>query len=194
MLIHDLHSPDGASSVVFRFHLPDKLGIYSITQVPFANTQATTSSVPGILILGCSDGYIAVFSLSGAGSKIAAELIMLRKVQEQDVRSIDVLQTHRDALGKRGSFLLLTTSFDQRCLVWTVEFGGEGLPTENYLLLPSCTRDAFIKSIGEVTLEPVSTLYGHSDKVLCGLLSASDGAAVDVMTSGADGRLLHWKL
>lgn len=102
------------------------------------------------------------------------DILLIKKTQDQDIRSMDIIT--RQLNPRIEEFFFLTTSFDQRSLVWNIKYD-------------------IVQSERIVKFELVSTLIGHADKVLCGLLATEGrGGALDIVTSGADGRLLCWNL
>ena len=169
ILIHDIRLNP---STILQTHLPDNLEIFSMIFAPFTNKHA--GCIAGLLICGCTGGVCALFLLSDTGNKFNLDILLVRKTQDQDIRSMDIISRQLNA--RVEEFLFLTTSFDQRSLVWNIK-------------LDISQPKRIVK------LELVSTLIGHTDKVLCGLLTTEGrGGALDVITSGADGRLLCWSL
>lgn len=139
MLFHDTSAPEGCSTILMRYLVPDKLEIYSVAYSSL-DPPNDGSDVSGVLILGCSGGHVIVFSVGGSEAKMTAEIVMLRKVQEHDIRSVDITTIYRDNVYNRTkAFRVLTTSFDQRCLIWTLELEG----TQRVVCLAGLFKNAF---------------------------------------------------
>ena len=168
VIIHDLLTvdEDKCSSCVKSIQTPSSQPVFSLGYIKI-------SEKVGLLVIGCGKGYMHVVSIKQKGIRnIETRVVCSRVAHEDDIRHVHVDPVaHQEG----GLYRLLTTSFDQSCNLWSVEYNS--------------TDESVRCSV-------MSTLTGHGDKVLCGDLFSwsNDREELAALSSGADGKILHWPL
>ena len=166
MIIHDLLTVDEHASTVKSLQTPSSQPVFSLGYIRIDDKI-------GLLVVGCGKGYMHIVLLKQKGYRtIELKVVCSRVAHEDDIRNI-----HIDAAARQngGLYRLITTSFDQTSNLWDLEYNSAD---------------------SSVRCSVISTLSGHSDKVLCGDIFSwsSDNEDIAALSSGADGKILYWPL
>ena len=104
---------------------------------------------------------------------IESKIVCSRVAHEDDIRNVHIHTVDNQEEGLQ--YCLLTTSFDQTSNLWNLEYNDVD---------------------DSVRCSVISTLSGHSDKVLCGDLFSwsGDNNVIAGLSSGADGKVCYWPL
>ena len=166
VIIHDLLTIDEHASTVKSLQTPSSQPVFSLGYIRIDDEI-------GLLVVGCGKGYMHIILVKQKGSRtVELKVVCSRVAHEDDIRNI-----HIDAAAHQngGLYRLITTSFDQTSNLWDLEYN---------------SADSTVRC------SVISTLSGHSDKVLCGDIFSWSGDNEDIaaLSSGADGKILYWSL
>ena len=164
VVAHDMRMSSRAWTLALPPHLFDgsKPGICCLTA---STRDHSNSASEGIVIAGCTGGFICVIDAS------TRSVIAAHRPHTDDVRAIALNGLSPKRTGE-VSFGLVTTSFDGLGAVWNV-----------------ARSDCTTKSAYSFQLEAM--LKGHGDKIL-GVASTARNNVLEVITTGADGKAILW--
>jgi WD40 repeat protein len=117
------------------------------------------------VVVGCTGGYVSIID------PIQRTINHIHKAHNDDVRNISVYDSKKfnHNLNSNYFFNLVATSFDNICSIWEIDRNNMSYNMKlNYML------------------------KGHTDKVL-GVSTRLDNGVLDVITTGADGKVILWK-
>lgn len=169
---HDLRSARPAWSYNLNDHLQNDsssrtgLCCLALLRSPFAGAAdgfASPYNVP--MIAGSVGGFVTIFNA------VNGQVHSHNQLHQNDVRSITLLSASSRPNGAQN-FDVLTGSYDHTAAVWNISSD----------------------SANKITFGPQPLmLRGHTDKVLNAVsFSAPDRSTPQVVTTGADGKVIYW--
>lgn len=162
------------------------------------NRSSSVYNVSTLIAAGCTDGAVVTFDASATGCGSGG--LLKNTLHGGDVRALTFLNVLKSSSNRTKT--LLTTSFDCKANIWQVSQRGSARTRG---IAAGCGDDEGDEG-GDGAAEKVSDLFintssrgnnalsqpavQHEDKILS---CAVDWSTEDVITSGADGRVILWR-